>query len=169
MAINEWRATLRRDLAANRSYPKSTVVMIAFRCAQAARGRYGPLGRLSGLVVGASYKILSEWLLGVELPASTSVGPGLRLRHGVGLVVNPATRIGADVMLRHGVTLGNRCNLTDCPVIGDGVEIGAGATIVGAVTIGAGARIGPGVVVIEDIPAGATVHAAPVVVRSATT
>lgn len=89
--------------------------------------------------------------MGIELPASTEVGPGLRLRHGVGIVVNPASRIGANVMIRQGVTLGNRKLPDDCPTIEDDVEIGVGAVIIGSVTVGTGARIGPNAVVFRDI------------------
>lgn len=148
---------LRADLRANRGYPKSVVVMLGFRLAQAARSRGDVLGRLAYLVTGTAYKLLAEWLLGVELPPSTPVGPGLRLRHGVGLVVNPHARIGANVMLRHGVTIGNRLTETDCPVIEDDVEVGAGAILIGAITIGRGALIGAGTVVAQDVPARAVV------------
>jgi serine acetyltransferase len=154
VTIQQLRATCRRDLAANKGYPKSVVVLLLLRVAQYARARRGILGRLLYLPVGTAYKLVSEWLLGIEIPASTSVGPGLRLRHGVGIVVNPAVVIGADVMIRQNVTLGNRLAEDDCPVIEDGVELGAGAVVIGAVTIGRGARIGAGAVVVKDVPAG---------------
>ncbi|MFN8195866.1 MAG: serine acetyltransferase [Nocardioidaceae bacterium] len=148
---------VRADLRANRGYPKSVVVLLGFRVAQAARARGGPVGRVAYLLAGTLYKLLAEWVLGVELPPSTPVGPGLRLRHGVGLVVNPHARIGANVMLRHGVTIGNRLTETDCPVIEDDVEVGAGAILIGAITIGRGALVGAGAVVSQDVPAGAVV------------
>jgi serine acetyltransferase len=153
MTIDEWREICRQDIAANRGYPKSVVILVGFRTAQLLRSRRGPLARLGYMVVGGLYKLLSEWLLGVELPASCPVGPGLRLRHGVGTVVNPYSVIGSDVMLRHGVTLGNRHAEKDCPVIGDHVEIGAGATLIGSIVVGEHARIGAGAVVVEDVPA----------------
>ena len=159
------RATLRADLAANRAYPKSIVVVVLFRLAQYVRARRGPSGRLAYLLVGATYKLLVEWVLGIEIPASTSIGPGLRLRHGVGTVVNPHAVIGAGVLLRHGVTIGNRRTETDCPVIEDGVEFGAGAAVIGAVRVGRNARLGVNVVVVSDVPEGATVHSAPPILR----
>lgn len=152
MTLAEWRHLCRADLRANVGYPKSVVILIAFRTAQLVRARDGLVGRLGYLVVGSAYKLLSEWLLGVELPASTEVGAGLRLRHGVGVVVNPACRIGEDVMIRQGVTLGNRKAEADCPVLERGVELGAGATVIGAVRVGEYARIGAGAVVIRDVP-----------------
>lgn len=152
MKVAEWRRLCRADIAANRTYPKSIVILLAFRFAQLMRSRPGLSGRICYLPVATSYKLLTEWLLGVEIPPSTQVGAGLRLRHGVGVVVNPAVIIGENVMLRHGVTLGNRHEDSDCPVIGDGVELGAGATVIGAVTIGQSARIGAGAVVVTDVP-----------------
>ncbi|WP_341946472.1 serine acetyltransferase [Microbacterium sp. LWH11-1.2] len=152
-----YRTAWAADRRANASYPKSRFVLRWFRSAQRWRAGRGPLARLVFVVVGGSYKLVTEGFMGIELPVSTEVGPGLRLRHGVGVVVNPASRIGANVMIRQGVTLGNRKLPNDCPTIEDGVEIGVGAVVIGAVTVGAGARIGPNAVVFRDVPPGAVV------------
>lgn len=152
------RSVLDADRRANAHYLKSRLVLRWLRAAQSWRRRTGPLGRIGHLLVGGSYKLVTEGMLGIELPASTEVGAGLRLRHGVGIVVNPATRIGRGVMIRQHVTLGNRRSTADCPVIEDDVEIGAGAVIIGAVTVGRGARIGPNAVVVRDVPPGAVVY-----------
>ncbi|MCI1017034.1 glycosyltransferase [Microbacterium sp. C5A9] len=152
-----YRRAVTADRRANASYPKSRFVLRWFRRAQRWRAERGPVARLLFLLIGGSYKVVTEGFMGIELPVSTTVGPGLRLRHGVGVVVNPASRIGADVMIRQGVTLGNRKRADDCPTIEDGVEIGVGAVVIGAVTVGAGARIGPNAVVFKDVPAGAVV------------
>lgn len=156
---------VRADLRANRGYPKSAVVLIGFRVAHRARSRGGLVGRAVYLVVGSLYKLFSEWLLGIELPASTEIGPGLRLRHGVGTVVNPHATLGRNVMVRQGVTIGNRRTEVDCPTIEDDVEIGAGAIVIGDVTIGRGAVIGAGAVVTRDVPPRAVVTGPPAIVR----
>jgi serine acetyltransferase len=145
------------DRRANAAYPKSRLVLRWFRSAQRWRATRGPLARLVFVIVGGTYKVVTEGFMGIELPVSTQVGPGLRLRHGFGLVVNPASRIGANVMLRQNVTLGNRKTRDDCPVIEDDVEIGVGAVVIGAVTVGRGVRIGPNAVVFRDVPEGAAV------------
>ena len=147
------------DRRANAAYPKSRFVLRWFRSAQRWRAGSGPLDRALFVLIGGSYKVVTEGFMGIELPVSTEVGPGLRLRHGVGIVVNPASRIGANVMLRQGVTLGNRKPASDCPIIEDGVEIGVGAVIIGAITVGAGTRIGPNAVVFRDVPPGSVVTA----------
>lgn len=159
------RTVLRADLRANAHYPKSRVILRWLRAAQTWRARKGLFGRAGYLLVGGSYKVVTEWVLGVELPASTEIGPGLRLRHGVGVVVNPATKIGRGVMIRQHVTLGNRRSSSDCPIIEDDVEIGVGAVIIGAVRIGRGARIGPNAVVVKDVPPGAVVYSPASVLR----
>lgn len=161
-----FRTAWAADRRANAAYPKSRVVLRWFRSAQRWRATKGPLGRAMFLAVGGSYKVVTEGFMGIELPVSTQVGPGLRLRHGVGIVINPASRIGANVMLRQGVTLGNRRTAGDCPTIEDDVEIGVGAVVIGAVTVGAGARIGPNAVVFRDVPPGAVVFSPPSEIRS---
>lgn len=158
MNILTLRENLKLDFAANRNYPKSKVVLASLRVTQFARELPGPVGSVSRVILGSLHKLLTEWMLGVELPPSTKVGPGLRLRHGIGTVVNPNTIIGRNVMIRQGVTLGNRVGIDDCPQIGDDVEIGAGAVVIGAVSIGQGARIGPNAVVVKDVPAETVVY-----------
>lgn len=160
-----FRAAVSADRRANSSYPKSRFVLRWFRSAQRWRATRGPIGRVAFLLVGGSYKVVTEGFMGIELPVSTEIGPGLRLRHGVGVVVNPASRIGANVMIRQGVTLGNRKTSTDCPTIEDDVEIGVGAVVIGPVTIGKGARIGPNAVIFRDVPAGSVVTSPPVEIR----
>lgn len=146
------RELVRRDIAANRGYPKSIVILTMFRLAHHLRSNERPWARLAYLPVVVLYKFISEWLLGVEIPAATTIGPGLRLRHGIGVVINPFVKIGANVMIRQNVTLGNRYADDDTPSIGDGVELGAGAIIIGRCVIGDGARIAAGAVVIHDVP-----------------
>jgi serine acetyltransferase len=146
---------MQQDRAANPSNPKAQLVLTLFRIAHALRGD-GPKPRPASVPVGILYRVLVDWVLGIELPWRTTVGPGLTLDHGHALVVHDHTVIGSNVVLRQGVTLGLRRGPADCPLIGDGVDIGAGAIILGDVVIGDGARIAAGAVVINDVPAGAT-------------
>lgn len=159
------RSIIRLDIAANRGYPKSVVVLLLFRIAHALRRHPAPWSRLLYVPVVIGYKLVSEWWLGIEIPAATRIGPGLRLRHGIGVVINPAVVIGSNVMIRQNVTLGNRLADDDVPVIGDDVEIGAGAIVIGACDIGAGALIAAGAVVVKDVPPRWVAHPAPAEVR----
>lgn len=156
---------LRADVAANRHDPKGLILVVSYRLASQARliGQRSVLHRVAVAPVLVLYRLLVEWFMGVELPPQVQAGPGLRIRHGQGLVVNTGTVLGANVMLRHNVTIGNirrgPGDTTACPVIGDDVEFGAGAVVVGPITVGDGALIGANAVVSHDVPAGAVVRA----------
>lgn len=156
MRAMTWRADVLQDWDCNRGSTKSQVIMASFRQAHRWQGHSGTLGRVGV----TAYKVLTTWLLGVELPPETDVGPGLRLVHPQAIVVNGESRIGARCMLRASTTLGNVVGgdgePSGSPVVGDDVELGVGVIVVGPVTIGDGARVGAGAVVIRDVPAGAT-------------
>lgn len=160
---------LGEDVRANRGYPKSQLIVCLFRIAHRARQPADQSARLVALPVGILYKLVVEWVLGVEIPWRTTVGRRLTLFHAYGLVVNDGSVIGDDVRLRHGVTVGNDGKTDDCPMLGDRVDVGAGAVIVGALSIGDDARIGANAVVVSDVPAGATAVGVPakVVTRGA--
>jgi serine O-acetyltransferase len=97
-----------------------------------------------------------ETLLGISVPKSAVIGPGLRIWHFGGIFVNPEARIGSNCTLRQGVTIGNRTEGGPVPVVGDNVEFGAYAQVLGGVRIGNGCRIGAMSVVLCDVPDGAT-------------
>jgi putative colanic acid biosynthesis acetyltransferase WcaB len=153
--------TITCDWEANRGNPKGQLVLVLFRAAQAVRSLPAPWW-LFGAPYLALYRIVVEWVLGIELRYKTKVGAGLRLYHGQALVIHERTIIGAHCTLRHATTIGNK-SLADpaCPMIGENVDIGAHAIILGPVTIGDGAIIGAGAVVVKDGPAGATVAGNP--------
>jgi serine O-acetyltransferase len=126
-------------------------VVLTLRLCQAAPSR--PL-RIAAVVL---HRIASG-RAAVDLPWKTRIGPGFRLFHGWGAVVNTEAVIGADVSLFHGVTLGQGDRIaadgsrtTGFPVIEDEVWIGPHAVVVGGVTIGRGARIAAGAVVSRDV------------------
>jgi putative colanic acid biosynthesis acetyltransferase WcaB len=149
-----------QDWKANFKNPKGRVIMILFRIAYCAR--CGPSCiRPLAVLYGPAYRLGVEWLLGVELPWKTRIGPGLRVDHGVGLVVNDGTRIGTGCFLRHNTTIGNKQleggAYSECPVVGDRVDVGANVVIIGPVRIGNDAVIGAGAVVVKDVPPGAVV------------
>ena len=129
--------------------------MMLFR--QAARWHRGPR-RPWHKPLTAAYTVLVNWILGVELPPATEVGPALCLLHPQAIVINPEARIGRDCTIRASSVLGNIVKadgtVTGSPRLYDGVELGVGVIIIGPIEIGAGARIGAGAVVVDDVPAG---------------
>ena len=153
-----------QDWKANAHNPKGRLVMALFRLAFALR--HGPKVLLPiTALYGVFYRVLVEWILGIELPWKTRVGPGLRIDHGQALVVNDGTVIGRDCWLRNSVTIGIKISrdgtLSPAPVIGDGVSIGANSVVIGPITIGDRALIGAGSVVVKDVPADAVVAGNP--------
>lgn len=144
-----------QDWGANPRDPRARFILTFFRLAQLAeRNR----GRIPGATLtGVFYRLIVTYLLGVELPWKTRVGPRLRLHHGVGLVVNDGSVIGSDVTLRHCVTIGHSEAGGPCPVIEDGVDFGANSVAIGGIRIGANARVAAGSVIIRDVPPGTTV------------
>lgn len=148
-------ACLKADWIANQGNPKGRMVTASFRLAQAAGHCRGILSPLRW-IVGIAYRIGIEWVLGIEIPWKTRIGPGLRVEHGQGLVINDGTVIGRNCRIRHGVTLGNRPEKNSrgggCPILGDDVELGVHAIVIGPIRIGDRARIGAGAVVLINVP-----------------
>ncbi|MFM7509822.1 MAG: serine O-acetyltransferase [Actinomycetota bacterium] len=159
MSTTDLRATIRADLEANRRSPKGKVAVVAFRLAHAAGG--SGRRRWWAVPVLAFYRLIVDWVMGIEIPAGVHAGPGLAVFHGTGLVVHSGTRIGAGVTLRQGTTIGARGHGDgpdgQAPVLGNDVDVGVGALVIGPWTVGDGAVIGAGAVVVGDVPAGATV------------
>lgn len=146
------RETIRVDRRANVD-AKGTLIVTLFRLAQAARGD-GERPRRIGLPVVGFYKVVVGWFLGVDLPVTAQVGPGLKLQHAYGVVIHPRAVLGARCRLNQGVTIGVRGRHHDAPVLGDDVSVGSGAQILGPVTVGDEAAIGAGALVVKDVPAG---------------
>jgi putative colanic acid biosynthesis acetyltransferase WcaB len=147
---------LRSDRLANPRDPKAMIVLISFRTAQAFGAAKQPIPLVAWPFI-IFHRLLTEWLLGIELRPKTRVGEGLSLYHGTGLVVNDHSVIGRNVKLRHGVTIGHAVEGGPCPTLEDGVDVGAGAIILGGITIGENAKIGAGSVVTRSVPPGARV------------
>ncbi|MDQ3043771.1 MAG: serine O-acetyltransferase [Chloroflexota bacterium] len=106
---------------------------------------------------------LNRQLTGIEIHPGATIGRGLFIDHGMGVVIGETTRIGDNVTMYQGVTLGGTGKQRGKrhPTIGDDVVIGVGAKVLGAVTIGNGAKIGGGAVVLRDVPAFATAVGVP--------
>ncbi|MGY2134520.1 serine acetyltransferase [Hymenobacter sp. HD11105] len=144
-------AYVKQDTTANTNNTKGKVITLLFRLA--SYGASGKAPQLLFLPYLAFYRFFVEWVLGVELPWDTRVGPGLRIFHGQTLVVHKHTIIGQNCTLRHSTTIGNAKAGGRCPVIGDNVEVGANVCIIGDITIGNNVVIGSGSVVVASIPA----------------
>lgn len=96
---------------------------------------------------------------GAEFAPGCQIGPGLIVKHPVGIVVSGNAVIGTDCTLMQNVTIGETLRPGDgpcAPIVGNGVLIGASASVLGAVRVGHGARIGANSVILRDVEPGAT-------------
>ena len=112
-------------------------------------------GRLAMRLYWLPFRII-ETAVGITLPVSADIGPGLRIWHFGNIIVHPDAVIGANCTLRQGVTIGNRQNDGAVPRIGNNVEFGAYAQVLGGVSIGNNCKIGALSVVLCDVPDNAT-------------
>lgn len=106
---------------------------------------------------------IARWITGVEIHPSATIGKGLFIDHGMGVVIGETAVIGNNVTLFQGVTLGGTGKERDKrhPTIGDGVVIGTGAKVLGSIKIGTDSMIGANAVVVRDVPSHSTVVGVP--------
>jgi serine O-acetyltransferase len=105
----------------------------------------------------------SRFITGIEIHPGATIGRGLFIDHGMGLVIGETSEIGDGVTLHQGVTLGGTGKERGKrhPTLGNNVYVGVGAKILGAVRIGDDARIGAGAVVLNDVPPNTTAVGVP--------
>jgi putative colanic acid biosynthesis acetyltransferase WcaB len=143
-----------QDWKANSRNSKGQLVLVLYRFASLANRNKISFIIFIPYLIG--YRLIIEWVLGIELPYKVKIGAGLKLYHAQSLVINKGTIVGKNCTIRQSTTIGNKTNLdgsdTNCPIIGDNVEIGAHVCIIGNVIIGSNVKIGAGSVVVKNIP-----------------
>lgn len=146
------------DMQANPRNPKGRLLCILYRVAHGVLFLPSYLKPL-GYVYIALYKFLTEYILGTEIHWRATIGPGMHISHGYGLVIHSNVVVGSGIILRHGVTIGvaHTGDHDDVPTIGDDVEFGANAIVIGKVQVGDRATIGAGAVIARSVPANALV------------
>lgn len=100
---------------------------------------------------------------GIEIHPGATIGKGLFIDHGSGVIIGETAIVGDNVTLYQGVTLGGTGKETGKrhPTIEDNVMISAGAKIIGSFTIGENSKIGAGSVVLKEVPPNSTVVGVP--------
>ena len=154
------KADILQDWRSNAGNWKSRSALVLYRAAQAIR-RSRPPFRWLGAPVVVLYVLYVEWALGIELNLKSTIGPGVRLYHGTGLVIHEKAVLGSNCSLRHCTTIGMKNGPADSPTIGDNVDIGSNAVLLGAIRIGDHAVIGAGAVVVHDVAPGDVVAGNP--------
>jgi serine O-acetyltransferase len=98
-------------------------------------------------------------LTGIEIHPGATLGEGLFIDHGAGVVIGETSEIGENVTIYQGVTLGGTGKETGKrhPTVGDNVVIGAGSQLLGSIVVGDNVKVGAGSVVVHDVPSDSTV------------
>lgn len=133
---------------------KSKVILLLFRLAHASGCTESKIIKYLTMPYRLFYRLLVDWIFGVDIPWKTQLGRRVVLYHSFGLVINEGAIIGNDCILRHGVTIGNKITQSGeskAPRISDGVEFGAGAIVIGDIDIGSNVVIGAASVVTKSI------------------
>ena len=100
---------------------------------------------------------------GIEIHPGATIGKGLFIDHGTGVVIGETAVLGDNVTLYQGVTLGGTGKEQGKrhPTLEDNVMVSAGAKILGSFTIGENSKIGAGSVVHGPVPPNCTVVGIP--------
>ena len=96
---------------------------------------------------------LSRFLTKIEIHPGATIGKGLLIDHGCGVVIGETTVIGDDCTIYQGVTLGGTGKETGKrhPTLGNNVMVGAGAKILGPFVVGDGSKIAANAVVLREV------------------
>lgn len=101
---------------------------------------------------------LTRFFTGIEIHPGATIGKGLMIDHGMGVVIGETTIIGDNCTIYQGVTLGGTGKETGKrhPTIGNNVVIGSGAKVLGPFSVGDNSKIAAGAVVLSEVPADST-------------
>lgn len=117
-----------------------------------------------------NHKFIARWIsqrarrrTGIEIHPGATIGRGLFIDHGMGVVIGETTEIGDNCTLYQCVTLGGtgKEHGKRHPTLGNNVMVGSGAKILGPFRVGDNARVAAGAVVLDEVPANATAVGVP--------
>ncbi|BBH23975.1 serine acetyltransferase [Paenibacillus baekrokdamisoli] len=102
---------------------------------------------------------VSRFFTGIEIHPGATIGEGLFIDHGMGVVIGETCEIGNNVVIYQGVTLGGTGKERGKrhPTIGNNVVIGSGSKVLGSFEVGDNVNIGSNSVVLREVPPNSTV------------
>lgn len=115
-------------------------------------------------------KFIARWIsqrsrhkTGIEIHPGATIGKGLFIDHGMGVVIGETAEIGDNCTIYQNVTLGGtgKDKGKRHPTLGNNVLVGSGAKVLGPFKVGDNARIAAGAVVLNEVPANATAVGVP--------
>ena len=100
----------------------------------------------------------ARFITGIEIHPGATIGKGLVIDHGMGVVIGETAEIGDNCTLYQGVTLGGTGKDIGKrhPTLGNNVMVGAGAKVLGPFRIGDHTKIAANAVVLAEIPENCT-------------
>lgn len=100
---------------------------------------------------------------GIEIHPGASIGKGLFIDHGMGVVIGETTIIGDNCLIYQGATLGGtgKDKGKRHPTLGNNVLVGAGAKVLGPFKVGNNVKIAANAVVLNAIPDNSTAVGVP--------
>lgn len=106
---------------------------------------------------------IGRFFTGIEIHPGATIGKGVFIDHGMGVVIGETAIIGDYCLIYQGVTLGGTGKQSGKrhPTLGENVVVGAGVKVLGNISIGHDVRIGAGSIVLRDVPADCTVVGIP--------
>jgi serine O-acetyltransferase len=155
------RAPLERDPAA-RGWLDVVLSYPGFHALVAHRLLH-PLERAGIPILPRFFANAARFLTGIEIHPSATIGKGIFIDHGSGVVIGETAEIGDGCTIYQGVTLGGTSlsHGKRHPTLGRNVTIGVNSSVLGAIVLGDNAKVGGGSVVVKDVPANATVVGVP--------
>jgi len=161
--------TLRRDIqAAKERDPACRGTLEVLLCYPGIHALW--FHRLAHRCWGAGFLLLARFVshlgrffTGIEIHPAATIGPGVFIDHGMGVVIGETAEVGENVTIYQGVTLGGTSleRVKRHPTIHRNVVIGSGAKILGPFTVGENSRIGSGSVVVKEVPPNSVVVGIP--------
>ncbi|NES71591.1 MAG: serine O-acetyltransferase [Okeania sp. SIO2D1] len=106
---------------------------------------------------------LGRFLTGIEIHPGATIGKGVFIDHGMGVVIGETAIIGDYCLIYQNATLGGTGKQTGKrhPTLGKNVVVGAGAKVLGNINIGNNVRVGAGSIVLHSVPDDSTVVGIP--------
>eukprot|EP00578_Thalassiosira_sp_NH16_P023381 CAMPEP_0181097342 /NCGR_PEP_ID=MMETSP1071-20121207/11515_1 /TAXON_ID=35127 /ORGANISM="Thalassiosira sp., Strain NH16" /LENGTH=558 /DNA_ID=CAMNT_0023179811 /DNA_START=35 /DNA_END=1712 /DNA_ORIENTATION=+ len=152
----DFRRNLRADMLAVRSMQLLPDVFLYFKGFHALQTY-----RVSHYLWRSGRRVLAHYLQSqvsqhfqIDIHPNATLGSGIMLDHGTGIVVGETAHLGHNCSVLHHVTLGGsgKKGVDRHPKVGNGVLLGAGSSVLGNIQIGDGCQVGAGTLVIEDLP-----------------
>ena len=101
---------------------------------------------------------VARFWTGIEIHPGATIGRGLFIDHGMGVVIGETAVIGDNCTIYQGVTLGGTGKERGKrhPTLGNNVMVGSGAKVLGPFTVGDNSKIAAGAVVLSEVPPNST-------------